>query len=122
MKHTKTLIWSFILLVFIAAIYRIIPGRLNGFAPQWAMAVFAGAVIKNKKWALIMPVLSMFISDLLYQLLYMGGLTAGILPGPMAELYPVCPAGFYRICHKKVQRDQYHCSFTCSANGLFPAF
>jgi hypothetical protein len=75
MKHTKTLIWSFILLVFIAAIYRIIPGRLNGFAPQWAMAVFAGAVIKNKKWALIMPVLSMFISDLLYQLLYMGGLT-----------------------------------------------
>jgi hypothetical protein len=75
MKHKKTLIWSFILLVFIAAIYRIIPGRPYGFAPQWAMAVFAGAVIKNRKWALVMPVLSMFISDLLYQLLYMGGLT-----------------------------------------------
>ncbi len=75
MKHTKTLICSFILLVFIAAIYRIIPGRAYGFAPQWAMAVFAGAVIKNKKWALIMPVLSMFLSDLLYQGLYMGGLT-----------------------------------------------
>jgi len=75
MKHTKTLIWSFILLVFIAAIYRIIPGRPYGFAPQWAMAIFAGAVIKNRKWALIMPVLSMFISDLLYQLLYIGGLT-----------------------------------------------
>lgn len=74
MKNTKTLIWSFILLVFIAAIYRIIPGRPYGFAPQWAMAIFAGAVIRNKKWALIMPVLSMFISDMLYQLLYMGGL------------------------------------------------
>ena len=55
MKHTKTLIWSFVLLVIIAAIYRIIPGRPYGFAPQWAMAVFAGAVIKNRKWALIMP-------------------------------------------------------------------
>ena len=83
MKHTKTLIWSFILLVFIAAIYRVIPGRPYGFAPQWAMAIFAGAVIKNRKWALIMPVLSMFISDLLYQLLYMGGLTeiAGFYSG-----------------------------------------
>ncbi len=77
MKNSKTLIWSFILLVFIAAIYRVIPNpwRPYGFAPQWAMAIFAGAVIKNKKWALIMPVLSMFVSDLLYQLLYMGGLT-----------------------------------------------
>jgi hypothetical protein len=75
MKNTKTLIWSFILLVFIAAVYRVIPGRPYGFAPQWAMAVFAGAVIRNRKWALIMPVLSMFISDLFYQLLYMGGLT-----------------------------------------------
>jgi hypothetical protein len=75
MKQTRILIWSFILLVFIAAIYRVIPGRPYGFAPQWAMAVFAGAVIRNKKWALIMPVLSMFISDLFYQLLYLGGLT-----------------------------------------------
>ena len=39
------------------------------------MAVFAGAVIKDKKWAFIIPVLSMFISDLLYQVLYIGGVT-----------------------------------------------
>jgi hypothetical protein len=75
MKSTKNIIWSFLLLVIIAALYRIIPGRPFGFAPQWAMAVFAGAVIKDKKWAFIIPVLSMFISDLLYQLLYIGGLT-----------------------------------------------
>jgi hypothetical protein len=79
MKHNKTLIWSFILLVLVAAIYRVIPGRPFGFAPQWAMAVFAGAVLKNRKWALAMPVLSMFISDLFYQLLYLGGLTE--IPG-----------------------------------------
>ena len=75
MKPSKNIIWSFILLVIIAAVYRIIPGRPYGFAPQWAMAVFAGAVIKDRKWAFIIPVLSMFISDLFYQALYMGGIT-----------------------------------------------
>jgi hypothetical protein len=75
MKSNNKIIWSFLLLVIIAALYRIIPGRPYGFAPQWAMAVFAGAVIKDKKWAFIIPVLSMFISDLLYQVLYIGGVT-----------------------------------------------
>jgi hypothetical protein len=75
MKSSKNIVWSFVILVIIAALYRIIPGRPFGFAPQWAMAVFAGAVIRDKKWAFIIPVLSMFISDLLYQLLYMAGLT-----------------------------------------------
>lgn len=75
MKLNKTIIWSLILLVAVAALYRIIPGRPYGFAPQWAMALFAGAIIKDKKWALIIPVLSMFISDLLYQILYNAGLS-----------------------------------------------
>jgi hypothetical protein len=75
MKPSKNIIWSFILLVIIAAVYRVIPGRPYGFAPQWAMAVFAGAVIKDRKWAFIIPVLSMFISDLFYQALYLGGIT-----------------------------------------------
>ena len=66
-------------MVIIASIYRVIPGRPYGFAPQWAMAVFAGAVIKDKKWAFIIPVLSMFISDLLYQILYIDGVSS--LPG-----------------------------------------
>jgi hypothetical protein len=75
MKSSKNIVWSFLLLIIIAALYRIIPNRPFGFAPQWAMAVFAGAVIKDKKWAFIIPVLSMFISDLLYQGLYMAGVT-----------------------------------------------
>jgi hypothetical protein len=41
------------------------------------MAIFGGAVfIQNKKWAFILPVFSMFISDLLYQLLYSANLSA----------------------------------------------
>ena len=75
MKSSKNIVWSFIILVIVAALYRIVPGRPYGFAPQWAMAVFAGAVIRDKKWAFIIPVLSMFISDMLYQALFLGGLT-----------------------------------------------
>jgi len=79
MKTSKNIAWSFLLLVIIAALYRIIPGRPYGFAPQWAMAVFAGAVVRDRKWAFIIPVLSMFISDLFYQVLYLQGLSS--LPG-----------------------------------------
>jgi len=75
----KTFLISLLMLVIVAALYRIIPGRPWGFAPQWAMAVFAGAVVKDRKWALVLPVLSMFLSDLLYQVLYLNGLSS--IPG-----------------------------------------
>lgn len=74
MKQNKTLIWSLVIMVIVASVYRVIP-RPFGFAPQIALALFGGAVIKDKKWAFIMPVLSMFISDLLYQGLYAAGLS-----------------------------------------------
>jgi hypothetical protein len=75
MKTSNKIILSFLFLVVIAALYRVIPNRQYGFAPQWAMAIFAGAIIRDKKWAFIIPVLSMFISDLLYQVLYIGGIS-----------------------------------------------
>lgn len=65
-----------VLMVIIASLYRIIPARPYGFAPQWALAIFGGAVIKDKKLAFFMPVLSMFISDLLYQGLFAAGLSS----------------------------------------------
>jgi hypothetical protein len=74
MKQNKSLIWSLVLMIVVAAVYRSIPGREPGFAPQWALALFAGAVIKDKRWAFFLPVLSIFISDLLYTGLYYAGL------------------------------------------------
>ncbi|MGH2647860.1 MAG: DUF6580 family putative transport protein [Ginsengibacter sp.] len=73
MKLNRQLIIGFILLIVIASLYRIMPGRPFGFAPQWAMAIFAGAIIKNKKFAFLLPLLSMFISDALYEVLYRNG-------------------------------------------------
>ena len=46
----KKIAWSLALLIVVGAVYRIIPDRPLGFAPQIAMALFAGAVIKDKKW------------------------------------------------------------------------
>ena len=74
MKSSKVNIYTFLLLVIIAAAYRAIPGRPWGFAPQFAMAIFSGAVVKDKKWALLFPVLSLLISDIFYQLLYVTGI------------------------------------------------
>lgn len=79
MKITRQILGSFLLLIIIASLYRIMPGRPYGFAPQIAMAIFGGAIIKDKKFSFILPLLSMFLSDALYQLLYINGV--GNIPG-----------------------------------------
>ncbi|NCI49917.1 hypothetical protein GWC95_08290 [Sediminibacterium roseum] len=76
MKITRSLVISLCLMVLISALYRIMPNRPWGFAPQIAMALFSGALFVNdKKWAFALPLISLFISDCLYQVLYTYGLT-----------------------------------------------
>ena len=79
MKNSKQLAISFLILIIAASLYRVMPGRPYGFAPMIAMAVFGGAVIKDKKFAFLFPLLAMFISDGFYQLLYLNGV--GNIPG-----------------------------------------
>ena len=80
MKITKRVVIALVLLTTVCALYRIVPGRPWGFAPQIAMAVFGGAIfINNKKWAFAVPLLSMLLSDVLYEVLYHAGLYA--MPG-----------------------------------------
>lgn len=74
MKISKFNIYTFLMLVLVAAAYRAIPGRPWGFAPQFAMAIFSGAVIKDKKFAFAFPMLSLLISDIFYQLLFIAGI------------------------------------------------
>ncbi len=84
MKRNSQLILLFGILISISAIYRVIPFDsrpvwLGG--PQLAMALFAGSVIKNRKWAFAIPLFSMLLSDLIIEALYLNG----------AVMYP----GFY---------------------------
>lgn len=75
MKQNKSFIWSLVIMIVVASLYRVIPNRPFGFAPQLALALFSGAVIRDKRYAFLLPLISMFISDLIYQALYMTGVT-----------------------------------------------
>ena len=75
MKSNKNLIITLIVLVIVASLYRVIPRPVN-FAPHIAMALFGGAVIGDKKWAFALPIFSMFLSDLLYQVLFNYGISS----------------------------------------------
>jgi hypothetical protein len=75
MKNKKTTILVFVLLIVAAALYRVWDNRPWGFAPQIAMALFAGSVIKDKRFSFLVPLFSMLISDVIYQFLYSRGLT-----------------------------------------------
>ncbi|MBX9783766.1 MAG: hypothetical protein K2X48_10790 [Chitinophagaceae bacterium] len=79
MKWNKQLIYTLVALVIVAALYRIIPNRPLGFAPQIAMALFAGSVIKDRKYSFALPLLSMLLSDILFQFLYNAGISS--IPG-----------------------------------------
>lgn len=79
MKLNKQVVFSLLALTTLSALYRLIPGRPLGFAPQIAMAIFGGALfVQDKKWAFAMPLISMFVSDCLFEILFRNGLTSYI--------------------------------------------
>ena len=76
MKRNNQLLTVFILMIVISALYRALPFEsrpvwLGG--PQLAMALFAGSIIRNRKWAFALPIFSMLLSDALMQILYVSG-------------------------------------------------
>src|SRR5436189_3472001 len=79
MKIDKSIAGSFVLLVLMASLYRIMPGRPLGFAPQIAMALFSGSVIADKKFSFLMPLASMLLSDIIYEVLFQFKLSS--IPG-----------------------------------------
>lgn len=52
-----------ILFIVVAAIFRLLP-HLPNATPIAAMALFSGVYFNNKKYAFIIPLLAMFLSDL----------------------------------------------------------
>ncbi len=71
MKLNKKIYIAATLIIIVSAIYRASPLREYGFAPQWAIAIFSGFLFSNnKKWAFALPLLSMFLSDAIYEVLF----------------------------------------------------
>ena len=75
MKLNRSNLLILFILILACALYRVWDSRPMGFAPQIAMALFAGSISKDKRFAFLFPILSLFISDLLYQFLYSQGLS-----------------------------------------------
>ena len=64
-QHTSTIILA-VILVVAAAISRVLMYPHN-FSPIIGMAIFSGAVIKDKKFAFVLPIVSMFLSDVMFE-------------------------------------------------------
>ena len=64
-QSTSTLIIA-VLLIIIAALSRVFLYPHN-FSPIIGMAIFAGAVIKDRRLAFALPLLAMFLSDVLFE-------------------------------------------------------
>ena len=104
MKQNKSLLLTFVLLIVSAALYRLIPSRPAGFAPQMAMALFGGAIIKDKLWAILLPIASLVVSDVLFELLFNAGLTGthGFYQGQWAIYLTFVLVTFLGFAMKKV--------------------
>jgi hypothetical protein len=68
MRQNKSALVAFGLLIIIGSVF-----RAAGFAPQIAMAVFGAAVIRDKRLAFVIPLVSMLLSDVFIEMLYRSG-------------------------------------------------
>ncbi|MFY8127614.1 MAG: DUF6580 family putative transport protein [Chitinophagaceae bacterium] len=74
MKISNKLLLSIILVAVATGLYRATPLREQGFAPQLAVTIFSGFLFaNNKKWAFALPLASMLISDIVYEVLFRMG-------------------------------------------------
>ncbi len=78
-------------LVLLAVVTRLIPHYPN-FTAVGAMALFSGAILKDKRWAFALPLLAYWLSDLVLNNViyssYMDGF-AWFTPGVMYQMVPI---------------------------------
>ena len=66
-KQNRNAVVLAVVLIVVAAISRLIPHPPN-FAPIASLAIFGGSVISNKKYALVLPLGALLLSDILFEL------------------------------------------------------
>lgn len=75
MKLNRSVVFLLIFMFILASLYRVWEGRPFGFVPHIAICLLGGALIHDKRFAVILPMVLIFISDLLYQILYWRGVS-----------------------------------------------
>ena len=104
MKWNRSNWIAFALLIVVSAVSRLVVFHVAGLAPQIAMAIFGAAIVKDRKWAFGLPLLSLLLSDLLMQVLFqMGALTrAGFYDGQWATYLCFAIVTLYGFLMKKI--------------------
>lgn len=120
MKLDRSTWLAFALLIVVGAISRFMSFSIAGFAPQMAMAIFGGAVIKDKKWAFAMPLFSLLLSDVIMEGLYQAGALdrAGFYSGQWAVYLCFALLTVYGFFMKKINLGKI-LFFSISGSVLF---
>ena len=69
-KSKYSFIYILIIVTLVTALYRVIPNRIPGFAPQIATIIILGFFISRRIASVGLIFLSMFLSDSIYEILY----------------------------------------------------
>ena len=67
-QQNRTSVIIAILLILVAAISRVLLYPHYNFSPMVGMAIFAGATFTNKKLAFALPIVSMLLSDIMFEM------------------------------------------------------
>ncbi|HKR06021.1 MAG TPA: DUF6580 family putative transport protein [Bacteroidia bacterium] len=88
-------------LILVVSLIRLFP-HLPNFTPIGAMALFGGTYISNKRWAILLPLIALFISDMALQIFNGTGFHA-TMPFVYGSLVLISMLGF--LLRKRVQRQ-----------------
>ena len=104
MKLNRSTIIYLLVMIAAASVYRAFDNRMWGFAPQIAMALFGGMAIRHRGWAFGLPLISLFISDVIYEVLYTNGLSpiSGFYDGQWVNYLVMGSVAFVGILLNKV--------------------
>ena len=122
MKLNKQIILALVIMIATSALYRALPGRPYGFAPQIAIALFGGSLfVRQKQCAFLLPIVSMFISDLLYQVLYTYHLTPiqGFYDGQILNYLLIAATTIFGFGLQSNKISKYFVSFLSAPTAYF---
>jgi hypothetical protein len=122
MRFNKQILVALFIMIITSALYRVLPGRPFGFAPQIAIALLGGSLFsRQKQYAFLLPLLSMFISDLLYQVLFTYHLTPiqGFYEGQLLNYVLIASTAVFGFGLQSNQPSKYLIGFLSAPTAYF---
>jgi hypothetical protein len=122
MKINKQITLALVIMIATSALYRVMPGRPLGFAPQIAIALFSGSLFASKKqYSFLLPLLSMLVSDMMYQFLYNNGLSSiqGFYSGQIENYLLIAATTIFGYSLQSAKPSKFIISFLSAPTAYF---